>query len=675
MSAWPQSLRTAVDATLGSAFPSILVWGPELVVVAYSDAYIDLIGSTHPRALGLPVFEAWPEIVEINGPRFADVLTGETVSLHDAPYLLQRRGPDAPPDECYFTASMSPIRDESGVVRGILSVLFETTLAHQARALEADRERLLLEAETSRRRLHELFRQAPAFIAVLRGPRFVFELANDEYQRFVRRGDLVGKPLFDVIPDARDQGFEELLQRVLETGEPYVGREQPITFVAADGRAAERRYATFVYAPLAEPDGSRSGVFVHGVDVTDAVIARHAVESARDDAQQAAIALAVSEMRLRAEVARREQYVATLEQATDFIGIATPDGSAYYVNPAARQLVGITDDETAMRTTLLDYFPPAWHRRVRDELLPALLRDGQWRGEVVFRHFVTGEEIPVEWIPFVVRDPSTGEIAALSCVARDLRTDYAARMEREQLLAETEAARRAAESASRAKDDFLAMVSHELRSPLAGIAINAQMMLMDLCGPVTEKQREALVRIANSQTYLLGLIEQLLDLKKMAAGHMRYDLVPVHVRDTLVAAAAIVEPQFERSAIDFTMRFDGTSHVARADVGKLEQIVINLLSNAAKFTPSGGRVTLLCAGDAETIRVDVCDTGIGIDAEQLEQVFHPFVQVRDGRQPNIGGTGLGLAISRDFARGMGGDLTVESTPGEGSRFTLTLPAS
>ncbi len=230
-----------------------------------------------------------------------------------------------------------------------------------------------------------------------------------------------------------------------------------------------------------------------------------------------------------------------------------------------------------------------------------------------------------------------------------------------------------AQAANRAKDDFLAMVSHELRSPLAGIGNNVQMLSMELCGPLTSEQRHALARIAHSQDHLLGLIEQLLDLKRIAAGHMRYEVQPVHIDAVLRGAASLVEWQFERSKIDFVKEFPGPSLVVRTDGGKLKQIVMNLLSNAAKFTPSGGCVTLTNAADEHSFRIEVRDTGIGMAASELDRIFEPFEQVRDGRQPNIGGTGLGLAISRDFARGMGGDLTVESEVDVGSVFVLTLP--
>ncbi|HET7458172.1 MAG TPA: GAF domain-containing sensor histidine kinase [Gemmatimonadaceae bacterium] len=269
------------------------------------------------------------------------------------------------------------------------------------------------------------------------------------------------------------------------------------------------------------------------------------------------------------------------------------------------------------------------------------------------------------------------EIATLG----DLASAAVTEIELRAALRRAEDARAEAAAANRAKDDFLALVNHELRTPLSGIASNAQMLAMGICGPVTEQQARAVERIRLSQHHLTGLIAQLLDFKRIAAGHVDYDVVVVTAADAIGAAAAIVESELEERALRFEHREPQGGVAVRADPDKLRQVLVNLLANAAKFTPAGGSVILDCDGngDAEVVRITVRDTGIGIPADQLDAVFEPFVQVKDARRPAAanggGGTGLGLAISRALARGMGGDLTAESTPGVGSAFTVTLPAA
>ena len=281
---------------------------------------------------------------------------------------------------------------------------------------------------------------------------------------------------------------------------------------------------------------------------------------------------------------------------------------------------------------------------------------------LVLGSFCVIDNVPRRWTP--------DELATLT----DLAASAVTEIELRAALRNAEAAGARAEAADRAKDDFLALVSHELRTPLAGIASNAQMLAMGLCGPVTDRQTRALGRIRQSQEHLLGMVEQLLDLKRIASGHMEYAIVRVPLDQALGAAAALVDSHLEQLGLRFEHEPPDAGAAVQADPDKLQQILLNLLSNAAKFTPTGGTVTLATEpGPQGDVHIQVRDTGIGIPADQLDAVFEPFVQVRDLRKPSAAGTGLGLAISRDLARGMGGDLAAESAPGVGSTFTLTLP--
>jgi signal transduction histidine kinase len=264
----------------------------------------------------------------------------------------------------------------------------------------------------------------------------------------------------------------------------------------------------------------------------------------------------------------------------------------------------------------------------------------------------------------------------------DVSSARAAALERERLLAESErmraeaeAARADAEAANRAKSEFLAVMSHELRTPLNAIDGYAELMELGIRGPLTPEQRKDLGRIRHSQRHLLGLINGVLNYSRVEAGAVRYDIEDVPLDEVLATCEALTAPQRRAKKLDF--RYDGcdTALRARADGEKLQQIVLNLLTNAMKFTEPGGRVELDCTLDGDTVGITVTDTGRGIAAEHLERVFEPFVQVDTSRTRTHEGVGLGLAISRDLARGMGGDIVAESTKGVGSTFTLTLPAA
>jgi signal transduction histidine kinase len=252
----------------------------------------------------------------------------------------------------------------------------------------------------------------------------------------------------------------------------------------------------------------------------------------------------------------------------------------------------------------------------------------------------------------------------------DVRDHLAERSASERALL---AARRAAEEANRTKGEFLAVMSHELRTPLNAIGGYAQLLQLGIHGPVTDQQQNAISRIQRSQRHLLALINDLLNFTKLEAGHVEYAIADVPVRSAIDALETLVAPQLAAKSLRFSRAECPYDCVARADPDKLQQILVNLLSNAIKFTPEGGAVTVACEPSDGGVRIDVRDSGIGIAADRLEQVFAPFVQVDRRPTSTNEGVGLGLAISRDLARGMGGDLTAESTPGEGSTFTLTLP--
>jgi PAS domain S-box-containing protein len=255
-------------------------------------------------------------------------------------------------------------------------------------------------------------------------------------------------------------------------------------------------------------------------------------------------------------------------------------------------------------------------------------------------------------------------------------------LERARLVDAERAARAEAEAASRVKSEFLATMSHELRTPLNAIGGYAQLLEMGLRGAVSHEQRADLERIQRSQRHLLSVINEVLNYARLESGAVTYDVRPTVVAEVIASAVTLVEPQRAAKRLALDVRLPepaGRSmlHVL-ADHDKLQQVLLNLLSNAVKFTPEGGRVTVEFQPEPNArgmTELRVIDTGVGIPADKLEAIFEPFVQVGRSLNSPGEGTGLGLAISRDLARGMGGDLTVESAPGVGSTFTLALPCA
>jgi signal transduction histidine kinase len=259
----------------------------------------------------------------------------------------------------------------------------------------------------------------------------------------------------------------------------------------------------------------------------------------------------------------------------------------------------------------------------------------------------------------------------------------------EQLQAQTEQAeqaRAAATEASRAKSEFLANMSHELRTPINAVIGYTDLLQMGISGPVTSLQQEQLERIRASSQHLLGLINDVLDLAKVEAGHMTVEHAQATVADVVRDAITIVQVHAAARGLVLEIDCADPEITFVGDADRVRQILVNLLSNAIKFTEPGGRVTVQCGGaeradgaasvvgNGPWTWVAVTDTGIGMAVEELGRIFQPFVQAESGHTRRHGGTGLGLTISRQLAHLMDGDLTAESEEGLGSRFTLWLPA-
>lgn len=261
---WPQSLRTAVNLILNSRFPMFVWWGKDLTTF-YNDAYRLIAGEKHPALLGTSGRLGWAEIWKDLSPLVETVFNGQSTWSEDQLLYINRRGHI---EETYFTFSYSPVVDESGTVNGLFCAVIETT----------DKVLATRKIQQSENNLRATILQSPVAMCILKGPSFIVEIANNRmYELWGRSAKgLLHRPIFDGLPEARDQGLEELLQKVITTGETFTANELPVQ-LPRNG-IVETLYLNFVYEPFRESDGTISGIIAVGTDVTDQVLTRHKIE-------------------------------------------------------------------------------------------------------------------------------------------------------------------------------------------------------------------------------------------------------------------------------------------------------------------------------------------------------------------------------------------------------------
>jgi PAS domain S-box-containing protein len=377
--------------------------------------------------------------------------------------------------------------------------------------------------------------------------------------------------------------------------------------------------------------------------------------------------------RMMADLEAGKQQVDLLaDNITDAILRYDLDGVCTYASPSVRDVMGLEPGDLVGEPA-----GPRLHPDARDlamQALGRLLSGACDKERVTYRRSrdnPDGTPVFLEADGAVVRNPVSGAPEGVVVAARDVSE----RVELELLLTR---ARRHAENAAQAKSDFLANMSHEIRTPMNGVLGFADLMLQ---GDLATDQRRFAEMIAQSGRSMMMLLNDVLDLSKIESGQFAIDRAPVDLHASLADCAALHRPAAEKKGL--TLDFSGgadddagaPSHPwVLTDGLRLRQIMLNLIGNAVKFTQSG-QIQVSYIVTPHEVQVAVADNGIGICADRQETIFHPFMQGEADTARQFGGTGLGLSISRQLAALLGGRITVESVPGEGSCFTLGLPAT
>ncbi len=503
--------------------------------------------------------------------------------------------------------------------------------------------------------------------------RYINEAAANLFDESGRPADnMIGQVVWDLYPEMKGTTVEQGMRRCMETRKPYAFE----SYSAEQGRWSE----LFCY-PL--PDG---GIGTQWKDITG----RKQVDEASGYLARATELLASS---VDYETTLAEVAKLIVPHFADWCAISMvgDDGrpkqlAVAHVDPEkvkwAHEINAKyppREDATTGVPQVIRTGEPELYAEIPDELLVASAIDDE--------HLRLTRELGLKSaiiVPLKTRDRVLGAITIVSAESsrRYSEADLGFVMElaRRAALAVENArfrtaeleARHSAEAANEAKTQFLAVMSHELRTPLNAIGGYAELLLLGIRGDVNSDQKADLERIQRSQRNLLSLINDILNYAKLEAGHVEFAMKAVPLHPLLLDLEPLITPQLQ--ARDLAYKYSGCDPelTAYADGEKVRQIMLNLLSNAIKFTEKGGSIEIDCTTRDGKVFVTVSDTGFGIPEDKLSSVFEPFVQLERNLSSNHEGTGLGLAISRDLARGMDGDLSVISAPGEGSTFELSL---
>jgi signal transduction histidine kinase len=459
----------------------------------------------------------------------------------------------------------------------------------------------------------------------------------------------------------------DLARRELLLVDPLEGSD--LLFELLSSRAKDERQGTFVVSILR--------------NITD--LAR-----AREEIEESYRTLRVAQAEVRDE---RHRLDLIIDSVVDPILVTDQEGDIVLMNEPAERLfnVPITAGDASQRRVRAN------GANLTSFVSNVLTRTGEqrYRGEIQLADPQTGRALPVEAVAGTILSEQ-GELVWVVTILHDLteaiekgrlyeQLKFASvELERKvqeataELAQQNELLRRqhiALEQASALKSQFLANMSHEFRTPLNAILGYTHMLLNGVTGPVSDPQRKSLSRIDSNSRHLLALINDILDITRIEAGRMPLNLTMFRIPDLLSEVMSELEPIIKRSNLEVSTKVRGKLPQIRSDRQKVKQVVLNLLSNALKFTPRGS-VTVGAAYNqrAKTITIEVHDTGVGIPLESQGQVFEDFRQLDSSPARGYGGTGLGLSICRRLAQMLGGVIELDSSVGVGSRFTLKLPA-
>jgi PAS domain S-box-containing protein len=645
---WPPELATAVSMALSSTFPMFVAWGDELTFL-YNDAYLPVMGDKHPAGFGAPFQRVWSEIWNELTPIIERALSGKSAYFEDLPLLIDRKGYR---EQTWFTFSYSPLHDGSGAVQGMYCTCIETTARVQSErraAFEltvADALRPLTSGDEVVRTACTLLGEAlgvervvygdvdeashlftvvrdwhqPGLVS-LRGNSFPNDLFGPALAEAGRAGDIVA--IADVAHDPRTAAFNDAYVVLGVAGcllVPLVKNGRLLAFLGI-GSAPPRRWSE-----------------------AEVALARGLAERL-----WTTVDLMRTHRALRAE---RDHSRTILNSISEGFILVDRDWTVLELNPEGERLSRRTAVDAVGRNHW-DVWPENLGTNAGDLYFKVMQERVPGTTEYLYQPPV-GPQAWFEMRAYPSRD------GGLVCFFLDIS-------ERK----DTEAKLRVADQR---KDEFLAMLAHELRNPLAPISAAADLLRIGRLDEARVRQSSAI--IGRQVKHMTSLVDDLLDVSRVTRGLVTLARAPVAARTIVDDAIEQVRPMFEARRQQLAVDLAAAHATVLGDRARLVQVLANLLNNASKYTPEGRRIEVGAAADADTLHLSVRDEGIGMDAGLTDHVFDLFTQAQRSSDRSQGGLGLGLALVKHLVELHGGTVACASAgPGQGSCFDVALPLS
>ena len=618
--------------------------GPTFIVESTNNKALEIWNKTHDEVIGKSLIELTAAIEDKLITIFENIYTtGEPFFENESEVKLIRKGKSS---TAYFNSVYQPLRDNHKKIYGIISIATEITEAVNARK----------QTEVSEKRFSNILSQSLVAIAILKGPKMTITSANEAIIAIWGKGnDVMGKSLFEVLPEIENQVFPELLRQVYETGEHFVTNE--IKCILHRNEKEEECYFNLVYQPYRDVDETITGITILATEITEYILAKKQIEENEEE---------------------QKKLAKHFKLATDSgkVGLWSLDINSLTLEWSLvhKRMWGYNDEKENL--TYAD-----WHKVIMPEdreLAFQKIEESKKNNSVyeVDYRITRANDGEIVWIKSKghYHYDEFGVAHTLTGVSIDISKQKKIDEKLSQAITEAENAKAIAEHALIAKQQFLSNMSHEIRTPMNAIIGFTNVLLKT---QLNDKQTEYLKAIQSSGDTLIVLINDILDLAKVDAGKMIFVNAPFKVSELITGVVRLFETKIQESNLQLITEYDDRiPEIILGDSVRLHQIMTNLLSNAIKFTAEGNitiNVNVQSSNKQKiTIEFKVSDTGIGIPANKIDAIFENFEQAHVISANLYGGTGLGLAIVKQLVEKQGGTITVKSKVNEGTTFSCIL---